>query len=172
MTNRQTAANISVEAFIVPLNKLALDPKNVRKTYSKEGIEELAATIRADGYRLLQNIVVRKADKKGHFLVTAGGRRLAALQLLCDNGEISKDYGVECKERDADDATGISLIENSLREDMLGSVLQLSCWVRTAVTFVGDIHGAYRGRQSDVRVKRSRSEARTTLDAAAARQAF
>ena len=114
MTKIQTA----IEAFIVPLNKLERDPLNVRKTYSKEGIEELAATIRADGYRLLQNLVVRKADKKGHFLVTAGGRRLAALQMLQEAGEIGKDYGVECKEREAGDATEISLIENVLREDM------------------------------------------------------
>ncbi|MBA8862755.1 ParB family chromosome partitioning protein [Ochrobactrum anthropi] len=118
MTNKQTAANTSVEAFIVPLGKLERDPLNVRKTYSKDGIEELAATIRADGYRLLQNLVVRKAGKKGQFFVTAGGRRLAALQLLCEAGEIGKDYGVECKERGADDATEISLIENIAREDM------------------------------------------------------
>lgn len=99
-----TIQNTAIEAFIVPLNKLSRDPKNVRKTYSKEGIEELAATIRTDGYRLLQNLVVRKAEKKGHFLVTAGGRRLAALQLLQEAGEIAKDFGVECKERHADDA--------------------------------------------------------------------
>lgn len=114
MTNNQTA----IEAFIVPLHKLQLDPNNVRKTHSKQGIEELAATIRADDYRLLQNLVVRKAEKKGHFLVTAGGRRLAALQLLQANGEIDKDYGVECKERGADEAIEISLVENVLREDM------------------------------------------------------
>ncbi|TCQ74746.1 ParB family chromosome partitioning protein [Ochrobactrum sp. BH3] len=116
MTQTQTQATI--EAFIVPLNKLERDPLNVRKTYSNDGIEELAATIRADNYRLLQNLVVRKADKKGLFLVTAGGRRLAALKLLCEAGEIANNYGVECKERDATDATEISLIENVIREDM------------------------------------------------------
>ncbi|MER9080772.1 hypothetical protein [Mesorhizobium sp. M0895] len=36
--------------IIIPLNKLYLDPKNVRKTYSAEGIAALAASIRADGH--------------------------------------------------------------------------------------------------------------------------
>ncbi|SEI14633.1 chromosome partitioning protein, ParB family [Rhizobium tibeticum] len=74
-----TDTNPVIETFFVVLNKLDADPKNVRKTYSKEGIKELAATIRADGYRLLQNIFVRNGEKRGRFFVTAGGRRLAAL---------------------------------------------------------------------------------------------
>ncbi|MCW0001556.1 ParB/RepB/Spo0J family partition protein [Pararhizobium sp. YC-54] len=114
-----TDTNPVIETFFVALNKLDADPKNVRKTYSKTGIEELAATIRADGYRLLQNIIVRKGDKRGRFFVTAGGRRLAALLQLAEAGEIAKDYPVECKERSGGDATEISLIENSAREAML-----------------------------------------------------
>ncbi|MBY3370042.1 ParB/RepB/Spo0J family partition protein [Rhizobium laguerreae] len=114
MTDTQAAT----ETFFVPLNKLDADPKNVRKTYSKDGIAEMAATIRADGYRILQNIVVRKGDKRGRLFVTAGGRRLAALNLLAEAGEIAKDYPVECKERSGADATEISLIENTSREAM------------------------------------------------------
>nr|WP_244436177.1 ParB/RepB/Spo0J family partition protein [Sinorhizobium fredii] len=91
---------------------------NVRKTYSAEGIEALAANIRADGYRLLQNLVVRKGDKKGRYFVVAGGRRLAALKLLAEAGEIAKDYPVECKEREGEIATEISLAENVMREEM------------------------------------------------------
>jgi hypothetical protein len=167
-----TDINAGTETIMVALNKLDRDPLNVRKSYSKEGIEELAATIRGDGYRILQNLIVRKGDKRGRFFVTAGGRRHAALDLLAELGEIAKDFAVECKERSAAEATEISLIENMQREAMLGSVSQLSCWVRTVVMVVGDIRGAYRGRHTDVRVKRSRSEARTTLDAAATPQAF
>ncbi|RWF89599.1 MAG: ParB/RepB/Spo0J family partition protein [Mesorhizobium sp.] len=100
------------ETITIPLNKLDVDPKNVRKTYSAEGIKELAATIRADGYRLLQNLIVRKGDKKGRYFVTAGGRRRAALLLLAEAGEIAKDFPVECKQREAEDATAISLTEN------------------------------------------------------------
>ncbi|MBP1848322.1 ParB family chromosome partitioning protein [Rhizobium petrolearium] len=114
MTNNQAAT----ETFFAPLNKLDRDPKNVRKTYSKEGIAEMAATIRADGYRLLHNLIVRKGDKRGRFFVTAGGRRLAALSLLAEAGEIAKDYLVECKERNEAEATEISLIENTSVEAM------------------------------------------------------
>ncbi len=102
----------------IALDKLERDPKNVRKTYRKDGIEELAANIRADGYRILQNIVVRKADKRGRFYVTAGERRRLALNLLAEAGEIARDYLVEAKLRDGADATAISLAENVMREDM------------------------------------------------------
>ncbi|WP_426289833.1 ParB/RepB/Spo0J family partition protein (plasmid) [Ensifer adhaerens] len=106
------------EIITIALNKLDADPKNVRKTYSAEGVEALAANIREDSYRLLQNLVVRKGDKKGRYFVTAGGRRLAALNLLAEAGEIAKDFAVECKERDGEIATEISLAENLMREDM------------------------------------------------------
>jgi ParB family chromosome partitioning protein len=106
------------DIITIALNKLDADPKNVRKTYSKEGIEELAANIRSDGNRLLQNLVVRKSDKKGRFLVVAGERRRQALTLLAEAGEIAKDFAVECKEREADNATEISLAENIMREEM------------------------------------------------------
>jgi ParB family chromosome partitioning protein len=102
----------------IALNKLDTDPMNVRKTYNKEGIEELAANIRNDGYQVLQNLVVRKSDKKGRFLVIAGERRRLALNLLAEAGEIAKDFAVECKEREGDKATEISLAENLIRRDM------------------------------------------------------
>lgn len=110
--------NIMTEIISIALNKLDTDPKNVRKTYSAEGVEALAANIREDGYRLLQNLVVRKGDKKGRYFVMAGGRRLAALNLLADAGEIAKDFAVECKEREGEIATEISLAENIMREEM------------------------------------------------------
>jgi ParB family chromosome partitioning protein len=106
------------DIITVAMSKLDADPRNVRKTYSAEGIEALAANIRADGYRLLRNLVVRKGDKKGRYFVVAGGRRLAALRLLAEAGEIAKDYPVECKEREGETATEISLAENVMREDM------------------------------------------------------
>ncbi|NTG38815.1 ParB/RepB/Spo0J family partition protein [Agrobacterium rhizogenes] len=106
------------DIITIALNKLDADPKNVRKTYSMEGIEELAANIRSDGYRLLQNLVVRRGEKRGRFLVVAGERRRLALTLLAEAGEIAKDFPVECKEREGDNATEISLSENMMREDM------------------------------------------------------
>ena len=134
------------DIIAIALNKLDADPKNVRKTYTKESIESLSASILANG--VIQNLVVRKAPK-GRYLVTAGGRRLAALNLLAERGEITADYAVNVIVREAGDATELSLTENVMREAMLGSVLQLSCWVRTAVTVLGDIHGHIEeGRQT------------------------
>ena len=111
-----TSANNS-GTFTVALNKLDRDPKNVRKTYRKEGIEELAANLRSDGYQPLQNLVVRKG-KKGRYLVIDGERRRQALLLLAEAGEIAADFALECKERGADNATAISLAANVLREEM------------------------------------------------------
>ncbi|THK33400.1 hypothetical protein EHS39_36685 [Ensifer sp. MPMI2T] len=66
----------------------------------------------------MQNIVVRKGEKKGRYFVVAGGRRLAALKLLAEAGEIAKDHPIECKEREGEIATAISLAENVMREEM------------------------------------------------------
>lgn len=103
------------DIIAVALNKLNADPKNVRKTYTKESIESLSASILANG--VIQNLVVRKAPK-GRYLVTAGGRRLAALNLLAERGEIGADYAVNVFVRDAGDATELSLTENVMREAM------------------------------------------------------
>src|SRR5208282_3208092 len=108
----------------------------------------------------------------GMFEIPAGGRRYRALELLVKQKRLGKTAPIPCVVREGGVPEEDSLAENIQRAPMLGSVLQLSCWVRTAVTAIGDIHGAYRGRHTDVRVKCSRSEARTTLDAAATPQAF
>ena len=70
----------------IPLNKLVASEDNVRKTAGADtALHELASSIAAHG--LLQSLVVRK-HRKGKFAVVAGGRRLAALQLLADAGKI------------------------------------------------------------------------------------
>ncbi|MFG1298034.1 ParB N-terminal domain-containing protein [Xanthobacter sp. V13C-7B] len=102
----------------IALDKLDADPCNVRKSYSAEGVASLAASIRANEYRLLQNLVVRPAKKRGHYFVTAGGRRRAALMALASQGEIPADHPVECKVCDGANAAEISLTENLMREDM------------------------------------------------------
>ncbi|WP_312406578.1 ParB/RepB/Spo0J family partition protein [Rhizobium sp.] len=103
------------DIIAIALNKLDTDPMNVRKTYSAESVEGLAASILANG--VIQNIVVRKAPK-GRFFVTAGGRRFAALKLLAERDQIGKDHPVNALVKDVDDATELSLTENVMREDM------------------------------------------------------
>ena len=48
----------------------------------------------------------------------AGGRRLAALNLLAKQKKIASDFPVPCEVRDGADATEISLAENEMREAM------------------------------------------------------
>ena len=107
-----------------------------------------------------------RSEKDGELTIAYGERRVR-LAIAIGLDEID----VLVKDPDGHDHMR-AVSENVVRAPMLGSVLQLSCWVRTAVMALGDIHGAYRGRHTDVRVKCSRSEARTTLDAAATPQAF
>jgi len=98
----------------VPLNKLTVWPGNVRKVQNRDGIDALAASIKAHG--LQQNLVVRKDGKK--FAVVAGGRRLKALQQLAKAGDLQATFPVPCSINDANNATELSLAENVMREDM------------------------------------------------------
>ena len=80
----------------IPSNKLVLSPGNVRKTPPSAAAEaELKASIKARG--LKQNLVVHPSDgEKGVHAVTAGGRRLKALQELAAEGVIADDLKVPC----------------------------------------------------------------------------
>jgi ParB family chromosome partitioning protein len=101
----------------IPLNKLVAWDGNVRKTAGADtALHELASSIAAHG--LLQSLVVRK-HRKGKYVVVAGARRLAALQLLAESGKIDAAYAVPCQLFGNEiDATEISLAENTLREAM------------------------------------------------------
>ncbi len=98
----------------VPLNKLTVWTGNVRKVQNKDGINALAASIKAHG--LQQNLVVRKDGKK--FAVVAGGRRLKALQQLAKAGDIPAAFAVPCRIAESGNETELSLAENVMREDM------------------------------------------------------
>ena len=62
----------------VKVKNLSLSNDNVRKRGREVGLEELAASIAANG--LLQNLVVTPLKKAGTFTVKAGGRRLRAIR--------------------------------------------------------------------------------------------
>ena len=114
----------------IPLNKLKKSPKNARKTpHSEAAIEAYAASIAAKG--ILQNLVVEPevvadATPTGFYFVTIGeGRRLAQL-LRVKRKEIKKTEPIRCIVDTANDPHEISLDENVTRENMLGSVFELS----------------------------------------------
>ena len=101
----------------LPLSRLALSPENVRKTPADPVAEaEMKASIAAHG--LLENLVVRidgPADA-GAWAVVAGGRRLAAMKALAEDGTIDPDHPVPCLvAADPDNAGELSLAENVVR---------------------------------------------------------
>ncbi len=102
----------------IPLCRLALAPENVRKTPPDEFAEEqLRASIKAHG--LLKNLIARAdepdADGAERFAVVAGGRRLAALKALAENGTLHADHPVPCKIAPNGNAGELSLAENVVR---------------------------------------------------------
>ena len=101
----------------VPLSRLALAPENVRKTPADPIAEaEMKASIVTHG--LLENLVVRMdgpADA-GAYAVIAGGRRLAAMKALAEEGAIDADHPVPCLvAADPAMAGELSLAENIVR---------------------------------------------------------
>ena len=105
----------------IPLCRLALAPENVRKTPPDEAAEaQLRASIAE--HDLLENLVVRpdQPDTDGieRFAVVAGGRRLAALKALAENGTLHADHPVPCKVAANGNAGELSLAENVVRVAM------------------------------------------------------
>ncbi|NYR02270.1 ParB/RepB/Spo0J family partition protein [Escherichia coli] len=100
----------------VPLASLIKSPLNVRTVpYSAESVSELADSIKGVG--LLQNLVVHAlpGDRYG---VAAGGRRLAALNMLAERDIIPADWPVRVKIIPQELATAASMTENGHRRDM------------------------------------------------------
>ena len=102
----------------IPLSCLALAPENVRKTPANEFAEaELKASIAAHG--LLENLIARADDPAEdgaeRYAVVAGGRRLAALKTLAEDGTLDADHPVPCKIAANGNAGELSLAENVVR---------------------------------------------------------
>ena len=106
----------------LPLHSLIPSPQNVRKTPAEgAAFEQLKASIAAHG--LLENLLVQPAEQDGgdadSFEVVAGGRRLAALQALADDGALTPDHSVACHVLPRTSAAAeLSLAENTVRAAM------------------------------------------------------
>ena len=103
----------------VPLDALERHVDNVRVAPSDEDADtELAASIRAHG--LLAPLIVEGSEERAR--VIGGGRRLAALRGLADDGDLPRDHRVACVLVGGGRAGGLaavtelSLAENSGRE--------------------------------------------------------
>lgn len=123
----------------IPVKNLVISPLNVRKKQAT-GIEELAALIAAQG--LIHNLVVIKQPKKGRkpvkYEVVAGGRRLAALNLLISDGRLPEDHEVDCRVVGQEEALELSLSENSGREGMHPADLVMAYRTLTEAGFSPD----------------------------------
>jgi ParB family chromosome partitioning protein len=102
----------------IPLDRLVLSPANARKTPPSAAEDaELKASIKARG--LKQNLVVcPTSEEHGLYAVTAGSRRLKALQELATEGVVPADYEVPCLVEEPDAALETSLMENTVRAAM------------------------------------------------------
>ena len=106
----------------IPLSRLELAPENVRKTPTDPAaFAELKASIAA--HDLLENLIVRIEDPVEDGVercaVVAGGRRLAAMKALAEEGVLDADHPVLCRVIGAAENAGeLSLAENVVRVAM------------------------------------------------------
>lgn len=106
----------------VPLETLSLSRHNIRRTGRDTNIEQLATSILADG--LLQNLTVARIPPQEdqpaeRYEVIAGGRRLRALQLLDERGDLPdllRQIPVNIVAPEL--ANEVGLAENTIREGM------------------------------------------------------
>jgi len=104
--------------IFVPARNLTKSPTNVRKSTNPVADAQLEANIAARG--VIQNLVgVPVSRKKGHFRITAGGRRLDSVHRLIEKGVFDPDYPVPMMPLgNANDAIEISLSENFFKLSM------------------------------------------------------
>ncbi|MDE8652309.1 ParB/RepB/Spo0J family partition protein [Novosphingobium album (ex Liu et al. 2023)] len=104
--------------ILVSAASLEKSPANVRKTSDPQADARLQANIAERG--ILQNLVgVPVARKKGHYRITAGGRRLDAIHRLIAAGSFPQDYAVPVLVlKNPKDAVEVSLSENFFRLGM------------------------------------------------------
>ena len=110
------AALEAAQIEMVPLSALVKSPLNVRTIpYPPESVREMADSILAVG--LIQNLVVHTLPD-GLSGVAAGGRRLAALQLLQREQRIDAGHQVIVKRVSDELAVVASMVENNNRVAM------------------------------------------------------
>lgn len=106
--------NITLPLSQLHFGRDAEPPINVRRTGRQDGIEALASSIANHG--LIHALIVRGLG--GRWFVVDGDRRLAALKLLVERGELDADAPIQCVEDNDSDALEISLAANVMSMPM------------------------------------------------------
>lgn len=100
----------SGEIIYLPVNEIAPNPFQPRKTFNDESLEELASSIRQ--YGVIQPLLVRRTAE-GFFELVAGERRLRASRLAG-----LEEVPVISKELADKEMAELAMIENLQREDL------------------------------------------------------
>ncbi|MEO0922998.1 MAG: ParB/RepB/Spo0J family partition protein, partial [Pseudomonadota bacterium] len=105
----------NTETVAAPLTALELSPLNPRQNPDSQGLDALAASIKAVG--LLQNLIgIKDGETIG---IVAGGRRLQALKTLAANDDIPKSTSVLVRLAETEEqALQWAATENEAREDL------------------------------------------------------
>src|SRR5260370_596672 len=107
-----TIENTSTQPRLIAVTKLEKSPDKARRTTPQIGMEELIASLLAQG--LMQNLVVTDAGD-GSFRVIAGGRRLEAIRSLQSEDKLPEDLAVPCQIVADEHGLEMSLAENTVR---------------------------------------------------------
>jgi ParB family chromosome partitioning protein len=118
---RRNHSMTTLQAITIPLSRLVKDEVNVRtREYAQDDVVRMAQSIEQTG--LLAPLLVRPLSKRKNteYGVIAGGRRLAALQLLESQGRLPEAYssGIPSVPHTDASARQISLTENFERVNL------------------------------------------------------
>jgi ParB family chromosome partitioning protein len=97
------------EAMMLPVEGLIANPHQPRKSFSEDGLEELAASIRENG--ILQPILVRRVDND--YQIVAGERRVRAARMA----EVDEIPALVCTLAESE-SMRVALLENIQRENL------------------------------------------------------
>lgn len=102
----------------IEVSKLIIAKENARRSPTTDlQDQELKASIASAG--ILQNLVVQKINGSGEkFSVSAGSRRLKALQELIKGGQLDKSFRVPCQVLNSSMSAEASIAENTCRAPM------------------------------------------------------
>ena len=98
----------------IPLDKLSVDPANMRAKGRDPDVSDILPSVRKRG--VLVSLLVRPAAEDGHFRISAGRRRFTAANIVVREGGPARPLPCANLEEDDDaDAIEASMLENLAR---------------------------------------------------------
>jgi ParB family chromosome partitioning protein len=119
LAGQGAAADPVVAVSGVLHHQIRPDPANPRKAFDQDGLDELEASIVADG--LGEPLLIRAdPEQAGGFMLIAGERRWRAIGQAIAHGDWPAEQPVDCMLREVDEAQArrLALVENLQRRDL------------------------------------------------------